>query len=280
MINRQLTLAVAWMIDYYGCMKKECSKCGEVKAFSEYYKHKGYKHGLKSNCKACVKEYYKQWRQANKKAIAKKDKQYYQANKEAIAEKGKQYREANKEARAESQKQWQKANKEARAEYQKQWRQANKKAIAKKDKQYREANKEARAEKKKHYMRKRRAKDPAFRMIDSLRSGLWQAMDGTRKPKRTMELLGCSRKQLRKHLSAQFTEGMTLENYGADGWVIDHIIPVSHFDHKDQKQVEVCWHYTNMQPLWDRDNLIKSDMLPHEWEAFKASGTTMESCPS
>jgi len=99
-------------------------------------------------------------------------------------------------------------------------------------------------------------------MIDNLRTGLRYAMNGTYKPKRTMELLGCSRKQLKKHLSAQFTEGMTPENYGE--WHMDHIIPVSSFDHHDPEQVAICWHYTNLQPLWAEDNLRKSDKLPHE----------------
>ena len=42
-------------------------------------------------------EYYKQWREANKEALAEKQKQYYEANKEAIAIKRKQYCEDNKE---------------------------------------------------------------------------------------------------------------------------------------------------------------------------------------
>ena len=234
------------MIDYHGCMKKECTKCGEVKAFGEYYKDNSKKDGLLSYCKCCRNQYITD----NKNTVACRQKMYREKNKERTTAYNIQYYNKNKEI------------------------------IAEKGKQYREANKETIAERKQKYQKDRRANDPVFRMINSLRSGLGKAMNGTAKCKKTMELLGCSRKQLRKHLSAQFTEGMTLENYGADGWVIDHIIPVSHFDHKDQKQVEVCWHYTNMQPLWDRDNLIKSDMLPHEWEAFKASGTTMESCPS
>ena len=42
---------------------KKCNKCGEVKLFSEFYKHKDHKYGLSSQCKYCVKkkqkEYYK-----------------------------------------------------------------------------------------------------------------------------------------------------------------------------------------------------------------------------
>ena len=194
--------------------EKECTKCGEVKAFAEYGKDKLGKHGLRSYCKACVKEYMKQHYQTNKEAIAKKVMQYYHANKESVAKKKKQ---------------WQQANKEVLAEYNKQ------------------------------YQKKRRANDPLYRMMHNLRVGLGNAMNGTSKPKRTMELLGCSRRQFRRHLSARFTKGMTLENYGE--WHMDHIIPVSSFDHHDPEQVAICWHYTNLQPLWAEDNLKKSDKI-------------------
>ena len=211
--------------------EKECTKYGEVKAFAEFTKRKASKDGLCFYCKACLKEY----RQANRESILEYQKQYSEDNKEAAAE------------------------------YQKQHYQANKEAIAERKKQHYQANKE----KRNKYERKRRAENPTVRMIGNLRRGLCQAMDGTSKPKKTMEFLGCSRKQFKKHLSAQFEEGMTLENYGSDGWVIDHIMPVSRFDHSEPEQVAICWHHTNMQPLWDRDNKIKSDMLPHEWEEFK-----------
>ena len=188
---------------------------------------------LYPSCKACVKQYYqankevinekgKQWRQANKEVIAEKKKQYRQANKKAIAEQQKQCYQANKESVAKKKKQYYQANKETITKKRKQHYQANKETVAEKQKQYREANKEAIAEYMKQYQKAnkkkilkyrkdRKSKDPSFRMISNLRRGLWSAMNGTRKPKKTMEFLGCSRKQFRKHLSAQFTDGMTLE---------------------------------------------------------------------
>jgi len=266
--------------------EKECTKCGGVKAFSEYGKHKLGKHGLNGDCKVCRKEYAKQRYQATKEAVAEYRKQYYQTNKEAINERMKQHKQANREAYNEYQKKYYQANKDATAERMKQYRQANKEVIAEKNKQYRQANKKAIAEINKQYRqankeklnkkaRRRKAKNPTLRMIGNLRNGLVKAMNGTSKPKKTMELLGCSRKQFKKHLSAQFTEGMTLENYGSDGWVIDHIMPVSRFDHSDPEQVAICWHHTNMQPMWGIDNIIKSDMLPHEWEEFKITSKAL-----
>lgn len=76
-----------------------------------------------------------------------------------------------------------------------------------------------------------------------------------------MELLGCTIEELRTHLEAQFQEGMTWDNYGRDGWHIDHIKPCSSFDLLKEAEQRECFHYTNLQPLWAKDNLSKGAKL-------------------
>lgn len=49
----------------------------------------------------------------------------------------------------------------------------------------------------------------------------------------------------------------SLENYGQ--WHVDHIIPCDSFDLFDVEQQKICFHYTNLQPLWAKDNLIKGN---------------------
>lgn len=72
---------------------------------------------------------------------------------------------------------------------------------------------------------------------------------------RTVEWLGCSIAELKVHLEKQFQEGMSWANYGK--WHIDHIIPLASAN--SEEEVLKLSHYTNLQPLWAKDNLSKGD---------------------
>lgn len=80
---------------------------------------------------------------------------------------------------------------------------------------------------------------------------------------KTLKLLGCSISELKIHLESKFQPGMTWENhgYGDDCWHIDHILPCASFDLTQESEQRKCFHYTNLQPLWQRDNLKKSNKL-------------------
>ena len=58
-----------------------------------------------------------------------------------------------------------------------------------------------------------------------------------------------------KYIEAQFKPGMTWERYGE--WHVDHIRPCASFDLTDPKQQKICFHYSNLQPLWAADNIKK-----------------------
>lgn len=82
-----------------------------------------------------------------------------------------------------------------------------------------------------------------------------------RKTCRTIQLLGCGIPELRVHLEKQFRPGMSWENYGPI-WHIDHIRPCASFDLSDPKQQKLCFHFSNLQPLFAVENRRKSDSYP------------------
>jgi hypothetical protein len=77
----------------------------------------------------------------------------------------------------------------------------------------------------------------------------------------TMNLCGCSPDELRKHIENQFSKHTGMSWNNRHMWHIDHILPINSFDITDVEQQQKCFHYTNLQPLWAMDNLLKSDKI-------------------
>jgi hypothetical protein len=112
------------------------------------------------------------------------------------------------------------------------------------------------------WRRNRRQTNPAFKIATVLRTRMYGVLAGLRKSAPTVKLLGCSLEDFKKYLEARFLPGMSWENHGAKGWHVDHVIPCAAFDLTDPEQQKICFHHTNLQPLWARDNLRKSASLP------------------
>lgn len=123
--------------------------------------------------------------------------------------------------------------------------------------QYRIDNHETHIRVNREYQAQQYATNPNFRLASLLRSRLNRALEGKFKSGKTLDLLGCSIGDLRAHLENQFAEGMSWDNQGE--WHIDHKRPCSSFDLTDPEQQKECCHFSNLQPLWAIDNLIKSN---------------------
>jgi hypothetical protein len=78
-----------------------------------------------------------------------------------------------------------------------------------------------------------------------------------------MALVGCSRKELKLHIESLWQDGMNWKNYGKTGWHVDHIIPMHTFDMADPKQQAECFHYTNLRPLWMKENCGRPENVPN-----------------
>lgn len=132
------------------------------------------------------------------------------------------------------------------------WKAENKDRVDAYNKKYRAEHSNEHAE----YIKRRRLKDPTYKMICAVRNMLNNAFHKrmrVAKTKQAEEILGCSIEFFIEHLQSQFQDGMTLENHGE--WHIDHIIPLS--SAKTEEEVIKLNHYTNLQPLWAKENILK-----------------------
>ena len=211
----------------------------------------------KKKLKEYQKKYQKKYYQQNKKKIDEYQKEYYKKNKETILECQKQYYEENKENKKENHKKYYEENKAKVKQKNKKYSEENKEKISEYQKEYYQKNKEQKIKQATQRKKIRYQEDINYRIVHNLRARLQQALKGTNKSARTIELLGCSAEQLREHLEAQFADGMTWNNYGLKGWHIDHIRPCASFDLTDPQQQLECFHYTNLRPLWAEDNIKK-----------------------
>ncbi len=107
------------------------------------------------------------------------------------------------------------------------------------------------------YGNNRRKTDIRFRVYDNYRSRVRNAVKA--KSSSTKTLIGCTIEEYMEYLEERFEDGMTWDNYGdlETGWHIDHIKPCCKFDLLDPEEQRACFHFSNTQPLWARENLSK-----------------------
>ena len=179
------------------------------------------------------------------------NKQYYLDNKEKF----KQYSLDNKEEIAEKKRQYYLDNKEKF----KQRYMDNKDRLSKLSKQYSLNNKDKINKYYREYNKKRRNTEPLFKLTVTLRNRVNIAIKKKfwNKKNSTADILGCDCLTIKKYIESKFTDGMNWSNHGE--WHIDHIYPLSKA--KDENELYKLCHYTNLQPLWAKDNLSKGGKI-------------------
>ena len=94
----------------------------------------------------------------------------------------------------------------------------------------------------------------------------------------TVELLGCNPEKFRKYIENLWEEGMNWENYGKGPgkWNYDHSRPCESFTNIAMDPIEqrMCFHYTNMEPMWEPENQSKAaffdpETFDREWTGEK-----------
>jgi hypothetical protein len=114
--------------------------------------------------------------------------------------------------------------------------------------------------------------DPSFKILSNIRCRISAVLKRgmAKKHADTISLLGCSLGRFMEYLHAHFLPGMSFSNYGE--WHVDHKIPCAEFNFSDPEHQKVCFHFTNLQPLWAADNLRKGKKCPAYKTQLLATG--------
>lgn len=200
-----------------------------------------------------------------------KAQQYYQENKNIIKEKNKKYREDNKEVLKLKAQQYYQNNKDKILAKNKKYRKENLDKIKKKirenrkNKKWKKSYEDLELEKIMKIKNKYESflkyvnnkNNINYHLAHNIRNRIRIALknSGTNKSEKSTKLLGCSISKLKIHIEKQFKPGMYWNNHGE--WHIDHIIPCCKFDLTQEEDQKKCFHYTNLQPLWAKENLSK-----------------------
>lgn len=150
----------------------------------------------------------------------RESREYYDANIDEVRLKLAKYRKSIREWQRQYNLEYRKANKEKIAECHRDWRERNPHQVA--------------------------IRRLLYRVI--------QATGGDKKAT-TVEVLGYSPMELKRHLERQFAKGMSWANYG--DWHIDHIVSIADMLKSGESRPEVINCLTNLQPRWALENLAK-----------------------
>lgn len=202
---------------------KKCTKCKIEKDESLFGSLKSSKDGLRSHCKDCrVAESYN-------RRLEKIDynKEYFKA--------------------------YYLSNKTKLKNYHKEWRDKVNYSDKRKDSGYYRTEKYKESNRK--YKLLKNNSDPLYKLkgVVRCRIKMFFKSSGLKKITKTENMLGCNFEQAKLHIESLFKDGMNWSNHGE--WHIDHIKPLS-LAKTNEDVIKLC-HYTNLQPLWAIDNLIK-----------------------
>ena len=198
---------------------KLCKCCNIEKDILDFSKNKSSKDGLQFFCKLCGNA-------ANKRSRDKK----------------------GPEEKSEARKEMYNKNKERELRKNKEWKEKNSSRYKAKSKEHYQINK-----KEINLKRKIRSQNNCkIRVDSSMRKSIRLALNGKKAGQSWKYLAGYSVEELTIYLESKFTKNMSWENYGKNGWEIDHIIPKMFFiyDSPNNPSFKACWALKNLQPLW------------------------------
>ncbi len=111
------------------------------------------------------------------------------------------------------------------------------------------------------YRLKRAKTDVNFKLKINLRNRLNLSIKRNTKLGSGVRDLGCSVPEFKLYIESKFQPGMNWENWSINGWHLDHIRPLSSFDLSNKEELKKACHFTNLQPLWAKDNMKKGSKV-------------------
>lgn len=262
---------------------KCCSRCKVEKLLTDFGMRSAIKekHLYRSACLVCQSEMSRNYRLNNQEKVKESNrilsKKYYEKNKEIILAKNKTLEEKikknewNRQNRVKNgdvvrQKQRDKWSKrlERNKELYKIRYERDKDYINLKQRMYRKEN----PEKFSIWRRKSYDKlksDPIAKLAHTIRGRITDTIKsmGYKKNSSIHKLIGIDYNLLKIYIERKFDKGMNWENHGLYGWHIDHIAPLS--SAKTEEELIKLFHYTNLQPLWSKENISKgAKIIEHQ----------------
>jgi len=251
---------------------KTCSKCKIEKELSEFAIRKEGTH--RNDCKKCRILYSREYRKGNKNNPYKLGTKITKICRVCHSEKLVDEFVKSKKICLICQKEYLRRRylekKESETQKSKIRYDLNKEEIKKRNRTYSKNNREKINQRLKVYRNNVLKKDPLYLIKGRINSIIRKALKSKNFIKnfsinsQWSEIVGCSVSELRTHIESLFLDGMSWEN--REQWHIDHIIPVSLA--KSIKEIIMLSHYSNLRPMWSKDNILKSDKIDENNELY------------
>jgi hypothetical protein len=195
----------------------------------------------------------RKWREKNAERLREYARKQWRENPDKKRQAGRKWASKNRDRLREKRRQRGAERRDKIRERARKWREENRERVREQDRKWRE---------------KRIASDPQFKLLCRLRQRISTVFRraNVRKPSGIESILGISVQEAKDYLESQFKQGMSWENYGK--WHVDHVIPLASAK-TPEDLIKLC-HYTNLQPLWAIENILKRDKLPEQTEQEKA----------
>lgn len=174
------------------------------------------------------------WKQKNPEKRKISDQKYINNNKEKIKENFEKWIEINKEKHRKTTMKYKEKNREKILKYSNEWNKNN-------------------SDKIHNWNKEQYQNSSEYRIKSILYVRLNQALKAQDSPKfhHTLDLIGCTPEFLVNYLEEKMSDDMKLNRDLVD---IDHIIPINTFDLNNVEEQKKCFHYTNLRPIFRKDN--------------------------